>query len=376
MKDFDIYITEAQQFALAAERYGKQNDINHQKKFAVEAAERYLLAGSIAKNPRDKDFALGHYRFWIDLAYQIQRKTIQSSIRTNTLDDNAPKFGKFEPIKKTNITFDDVAGLENVKNYIRTRIILTMKHKDAARRFKLSQKGGLILYGPPGTGKTLIAKAIAGETNSTFYSVKSSDIMSKWVGDAEKNVERLFAKARQTKPSLIYIDEIDGLIRKRNSTSSSVAPRVVSQFLTELDGVQSEDDSLEGVFFIGSTNVPWELDNALRTGRIDLKVYVPPPDFKARKRIFEINLDNIPIESNIDFEELARLTKGYMGSDISYVCSLARQKAFKSLVDGEKERVVMMGDIIDAIFEVPPSVDQSTVKKYEDYAKIHLNRRS
>jgi len=337
MKDFDIYITEAQQFALAAERYGRQKDVKYQKKFAVKAAEHYLLAGSNAKSPQDKDFALDHYRFWIDLASQIQRDLKQNMIQTHKLENKDNVSTKFEPLKKTDITFDDVAGLENVKNYIKTRIILTMKHKDAARRFKISQKGGLILYGPPGTGKTLVAKAIAGETNSTFYAVKSSDIMSKWVGDAEKNVERLFAKARQTKPSLIYVDEIDALIRKRSSTSSSVAPRVVSQFLTELDGVQSENDTLEGVFFIGSTNVPWELDNALRTGRIDLKVYVPPPDFEARKKIFEINLKNIPIDSFIDFDELSRLTDMYMGSDISFICSLARQKTMKYLLTLHQE---------------------------------------
>ncbi|MGC9097128.1 MAG: ATP-binding protein, partial [Infirmifilum sp.] len=174
---------------------------------------------------------------------------------------------------------------------------------------------GILLYGPPGTGKTLLAKAVATESEANFVSIKGPEIFSKWVGESERAIREIFRKARQAAPSVIFIDEIDALAPMRGlvSTDSGVTERVVSQLLTEMDGLER----LEGVVVIAATNRPDIIDPALlRPGRFDRLIYVPPPDEKARLEIFKVHTKRMPLAEDVDLAELAKRTEGYTGADI------------------------------------------------------------
>lgn len=183
--------------------------------------------------------------------------------------------------EKPKVTFDDVAGLEEVKEKIRDLIITPFLYPEKAKKWKVKTGGGVLLYGPPGTGKTYLAEAVAGELDADFFYVKASDIMSKWVGESEKRVAELFKKARESKKAVIFIDEIDALLPKR-TTHSSVMQRVVPQFLAEMDGIDSRN---ENILLMAATNVPWNIDPAaLRPGRFDFKFYIPLQTLRQGKR--------------------------------------------------------------------------------------------
>ena len=194
-------------------------------------------------------------------------------------------------VERPDVRFDDVAGLEDVKEQIRLKLIYPFTHPEEAKRFGVRSGGGILLYGPPGTGKTLIAKAVAGELDAAFFTVKPSEIMSKWVGEAEQNVAALFDAARGYERAVIFIDEVESLLPSRGG-NSTVMNRVVPQFLAELDGMAGKHP---GLLLIGATNVPWMIDDAaMRPGRFDEKIYVPLPDLPARQRILELNLRGPP----------------------------------------------------------------------------------
>lgn len=275
------------------------------------------------------------------------------------LEDKVEK--TFASYEKPSITFDDVAGLNEVKEKIRDLIITPFDHKDEAEKWKIKTGGGILLYGPPGTGKTLLAKAAAGEIMADFFHVKANKIMSKWVGQSEKNIADLFLKARMADKSIIFIDEIDALLPKRTGQTSTVMERVVPQFLSEMDGVESKNDNL---IFMGATNVPWKLSEAtMRGGRFDFKFYISLPDYEARRKIFELNLD-VPKENDFDFTILGRLSDGYSGADIALICEEAKREMFKREINGDED-VLRTSFIIGIMKTVQPSVKEKTLKKFE-----------
>lgn len=273
--------------------------------------------------------------------------------------------------KKLDISFRDVAGLENVKEEIKLKLIYPFEHREEAKRFGLKSGGGILLYGPPGTGKTHIARALAGEVNADFFSVKPSDLMDQYVGNTEKKIAEMFKTARECERAVIFIDEIESLMPKRHGQSSTVMARVVPQFLAELDGLESSN---ENILFLGATNEPWSLDlAALRPGRFDEKIYVPLPDLEARRKIFELKFANKPISSAIDFDSLAELTENYSGADISYVCERAAVIPFKESIETGVEREITLNDVMQAIMLVTPSTDLNSLASYKDYFKQHTN---
>ena len=184
--------------------------------------------------------------------------------------------------ERPDISFDDVAGLEEVKEQIRLKLLYPFTHPELAEKYQIQAGGGILLYGPPGTGKTLIARAVAGEIEATFFAIKPSEVMSKWVGEAEQNVALLFAEAAAYPVSVIFLDEMEALAPKRRSSHSTVMKRVVPQLLAEMQGFHERKNAL---LFIGATNEPWEIDVAvMRPGRLDRLIYVPPPDSTDRHR--------------------------------------------------------------------------------------------
>ncbi len=276
------------------------------------------------------------------------------------------KEGKWLISQKPDVTFKDVAGMENVKEEIRIKLIYPFEHPEEAKKYGIGSGGGLLLYGPPGTGKTFIAKAIANEVDAIFFSIKPSDIMSKWVGEAEQNIAELFRMARSHPKSVIFIDEVESLVPKRRNSGSTVMQRVVPQILGEMDGISTDNRNL---LFIGATNEPWSLDPAvLRPGRFGEKIYIPPPDLASRKKLFELYLKNKPLSKDIDIEALAQDTKGYSGADIKEVCIKASVIPFKESIMTGIERDIGMQDLMKALENVKPSINEKDLKRFEEYS--------
>lgn len=263
--------------------------------------------------------------------------------------------------------FDDVAGLDDVKEEIRLKLIYPFTHPEQAERFGIGRGGGILLYGPPGTGKTLIARAVAGEVDAAFFSVKPSEIMSKWVGEAEQNVARLFALARAEPLSVIFVDEVESLVPKRRSSGSTVMQRVVPQFLAELEGFDRHEND-GALLFIGATNEPWALDPAvMRPGRFDEKIYVPLPDLTARRRILGLNLEGRPLAADVDLDALAERLEGYSGADLVNLCRKACAIPFLEAVEDGVERGVTWNDFEVVLEEVKPSVAARDMKRFEQF---------
>jgi transitional endoplasmic reticulum ATPase len=234
------------------------------------------------------------------------------------------------------VTWDQVGGLEDVKEELREAVEWPLKYPDLFAQLNATPPKGLLLYGPPGTGKTLLAKAVAHESESNFISVKGPELLNKFVGESEKAVREVFRKARQASPCIIFFDEVDSVAPTRGSSlgDSHVSERVISQFLTEMDGLEE----LRNVIIIAATNRPDIIDSALlRPGRFDRLLFVPPPDLEARKQIFKIHTRKTPLAEDVNLDELARKTDGYTGADIASLANTGVMLALREHISKAKD---------------------------------------
>jgi SpoVK/Ycf46/Vps4 family AAA+-type ATPase len=265
------------------------------------------------------------------------------------------------------IAFEDVGGLEELKETIRMKIIKPFVNQGLFDKFKKKVGGGLLLYGPPGCGKTFMAKATAGECKANFQPVHITDILDKYIGESEQNVRNIFATARARKPCILFFDEIDSIGFNRAKLSSEHLRPVIDQLLTEIEGIDSNTDKL---LIIGATNMPWDVDPAFkRPGRFDKMIFVPPPDKKARAVIFKLKLQEKPI-TEMDFELLANKTELYSGADIENVVEAATENVISEIMKTGFEREINMKDMLTAIDNTRPSTVEwlKTVKNYVKYA--------
>lgn len=217
--------------------------------------------------------------------------------------------------EKPNVSWDDIAGLDAAKEALKEAVILPVKFPQL---FTGNRKPtlGILLYGPPGTGKSYLAKAVATEANSTFFSVSSSDLVSKWMGESERLVKQLFTMARENKPAIIFIDEVDALCGPRGEGESEASRRIKTELLVQMNGVGNDSN---GVLVLGATNIPWQLDAAVRR-RFERRIYIALPDLEARKRMFELNIGTVACEcTQQDLRVLAEMTDGYSGHDVAVV---------------------------------------------------------
>ncbi|MCD6572564.1 MAG: CDC48 family AAA ATPase [Thermoplasmata archaeon] len=237
-------------------------------------------------------------------------------------------------IESPNVHWDDIGGLENVKQKLKEAVEWPLKYAEIFHKMNAKPPKGVLLYGPPGTGKTLLAKAVATESEANFISVKGPEFLSKWVGESEKAVRETFRKARQASPCVVFFDEIDAIAPARGSIGDShVTERVISQILTELDGLEE----LRDVTVIAATNRPDIIDPALlRPGRFDRLIYIPPPDKEARREIFRIHTRKKPLGDDVNIDELAEKTEGYTGADIAAVCNEAVMAAIREYIQDGK----------------------------------------
>ncbi len=236
---------------------------------------------------------------------------------------------KTEPMKEVgkvqSVTYDDVGGLEEEMQKIREMVELPLRHPELFERLGIEPPKGVLLYGPPGTGKTLLAKAVANESDANFFYIGGPEVVSKYVGESEQRIRQLFDEAQKSSPSIIFIDELDAIAPKREEVSGEVERRMVSQLLTLMDGLKSRGE----VIVIAATNRPDSIDPALRRpGRFDREIELGVPDAKGREAILQIHTRNMPLEKDVDLRELAALTHGYTGADLS---SLTKEAAIHAL---------------------------------------------
>ena len=354
----------------------KKGDYLAAKSYLVDAAECMVELAESAKSP---DAQRQHEELaaeLIDLAKDCDRlhksgargRPPGTARQREKEGDSGADASDWIVKEKPDLGFDDIAGLDDVKEDIRLKMIYPFAHPELAQRYGIATGGGVLLFGPPGTGKTMIAKAIAHEIEATFFVVSPAQMLSKWVGEAEQNVRKLFEAAKAEETSVIFLDETEALVPKRKSDSSTVMQRVVPQILQELEGFDRKGD--RALLFVGATNKPWMLDEAiLRPGRLDAKIYVGLPDAPARFRLLEIYFGDRPLADDVDFGECCDRLDGYSGADIKNIAQRAAQLPFMEAIAGKDERPISRKDIMAVIDETPPSVNPSDLVRYERFAE-------
>jgi transitional endoplasmic reticulum ATPase len=295
--------------------------------------------------------------------------SVDASDFDNALKRVQPSAMREVMVQMPNIGWDDIGGLDEARDKLREGVELPLKHPEAFRRLGIRPAKGFLLYGPPGTGKTLLAKAAARESEANFIATKSSDLLSKWYGESEQQIARLFARARQVAPTVIFIDELDSLVPARGGGlgEPQVTERVVNTILAEMDGLEE----LNNVVLIGATNRPNLIDPALlRPGRFDELIYVGTPDTAGRRRILAIHTEHMPLAKDVDLESLARRTERFTGADLE---DLVRRAGLTALRRGMDSTLVTMADFETALSETRASV---TEEMLADYAKIQETLKS
>ncbi|MCK4310145.1 MAG: AAA family ATPase, partial [Methanomicrobia archaeon] len=263
-------------------------------------------------------------------------------------------------VQTPNVKWDDIGGLQKVKEELRESVEWPLKYPERFKKMGIRPPKGIFLYGPPGCGKTLLAKAVACESEANFISVKGPEILSKWVGESEKAVRKIFRKARQVSPSIVFFDEIDSIAAPRGEEiGSRVGERVVDQLLTEMDGLEE----LSNVIVIGATNRPDIIDpGLLRPGRFDRKILVPAPDKKEKLEILKRHTKTMPLAKDVDLKYLAEKTEDFSGADLE---GLVREAAMIALRENENIKEVSMSHFKKALEEITPSIDKETIRSYE-----------
>lgn len=269
--------------------------------------------------------------------------------------------------EKPKLNFNDVGGLEELKENIRLNIIYPFQKPEIYRAYGKKIGGGILLYGPPGCGKTYIARATARECNARFINVGIEDVLDMWMGESEKKLHNIFEEARGLAPTVIFFDEVEALGRSRSKTGSQPLSVLVNQFLAEMDGIGSRNDEL---LIMGATNAPWNVDSALkRPGRFDRVIFVPPPDLEARVDILKLKTRGKPVE-DLDYLKIAKTMKKFSGADIDAVYELASEGALREALRSGNVRKLTTQDFMNAIKKTRPSTVEwlETAKNYATYS--------
>ncbi len=347
-----------QDYERAIEDFDKVVELN------PEFAEAYHIRGLAYDYMQDYDRAITDYDKAVELKPDFQEamnhRDLAKSKKEGTVDSegqpataatggeqgntvNAAKL-----LQKPNMSFKEVAGLEQLKELINDSIVYPLLQPELARKYGKLGGGGVMFYGPPGCGKTYIVKAAAGECKAAFMNAKISDIMDMYVGNTEKNLHNIFETARKNSPCIVFFDEMEALGGRRDQMQQQPYQKMaVNQMLYEMDGVEAKNDN---VLIIGATNAPWSVDPALRrSGRFSKHMFVPEPDRKSRKALFELHAGKRPLKGGIRWGRLARATIGYSAADIKQICDDAAAIPWKEAFKSGKERPVQMKDFIAAI---------------------------
>ncbi len=266
------------------------------------------------------------------------------------------------------VTFADVGGLTDLKRQVERRIILPFQKPSLFERYKKRVGGGILLYGPPGCGKTLLARATAGECKAQFFNVAIHDILDMYIGESERKLHAIFEKARSSAPSVLFFDELEALAGKRQHAREATSAKVVSQFLTEMDGFAQDN---RGVLILGATNVPWAVDSAFRRpGRFDRVLFVPPPDREAREAILRRLLEQRPTEPGVDLRPFAERSSGFSGADLEHLVETATDEAIDEALTAGSDVPLRAAHLQKALKDVKPTTLEwlTTARNYARYA--------
>ncbi|MEM7808819.1 MAG: AAA family ATPase [Planctomycetota bacterium] len=339
---------------------GKADDAEHHYKIAIRedasVADKELskeLGIRPQFGPHDPD----------EFDYLMAQSSSGAGFTTGDMDEDEEDI-PFENVERPSIKFDDVGGLEDVKEQVRMKIIHPLEHAELYQAYGKKLGGGILLYGPPGCGKTHLARATAGEIDRRFISVGISDVLDMWVGNSEKNLHALFERARRNKPCVLFFDEVDALAASRQDMRQSAGRHLINQFLAELDGADHDND---GLLVLAATNAPWHVDPAFRRpGRFDRVVFVPPPDAPARAAILEAMLKDKPTH-DVDLAKVAKSAVDLSGADLKAVVDAAVEAKLADAMKTGKPEPIGTKDLLRALKQVRPST-----REWFDTAKNHV----
>lgn len=377
MTGYMVYYERAKQTnSLANEALSDSGNFAYAYKLKILAAKNTLFCYEYTQDARWIKLSKDLFQEARKIKKKIKAKhVLEAPIQTMNRRD---RFEDLEQcfIVKPRVSLKDVGGLERTKRTLQEAFEWPLKYPELMREYGLDYVlSGVLLYGPPGCGKTMLAEGIANHMKVKLLEVNPAEITSKWFGESEKLVKKLFEVGRENRPCIIFIDEIDKILPK--STSSSVMPRITSVFLTEMDGVGTHDESQ--MIIVMASNEPWKIKSAiLRPGRCDRIIYVPPPDKEARKAIFHIYIQSKKLAENVNIDSLIELTNPregwhYSGSDIANVCRTAKTDAIRQAIKGIGDPPVDMKYFIQALKTVPPSLSPKMLQKYDSWAKHHAS---
>lgn len=268
------------------------------------------------------------------------------------MSENVSNVVPIQRVPEEKIRFSSIVGMEDLKKTIRLKIIEPFVNPGMFQRFRKQAGGGILLYGPPGCGKTMIARAVANECNAEFISVGISDVLNMWMGESERNLASIFAKARAQAPCVLFFDELDALAYSRSKANSEHTRTIVNEFLAQLDGMGQDN---KGLLILAATNMPWDVDPAMkRPGRFSRQIFVPPPDAAARQRMLEVKLTAVPCDE-LDFAAIAQKTSHYSGADIDGLIELAKEAALEDNIVNGRERSLTADDFAHALASLQPS---------------------
>lgn len=366
-----IYLNEIRKLESQAQELESSGNAEEAKKIYLKIASLYEKLAEDSVSSQAKELYLDKASYYRRKANPPVRKVQVEGGGGSSQEEEDFRSVALSMIEKSTVSWDDISGLDNVKMILKESIGLARAKPD--KPVKLDPPRSILLFGPPGNGKTMLASAASNAIKATFFNADISKILSKYVGDSPKILDALFSLAREKSPSIIFFDEIDSIALSREEEQHS-ATGLLQKLLTEMDGFKK---SKEFVMIIAATNRPWALDEAVLS-RFDFRIYVPLPDFEARKGIFKLELEKKGFEVEVSYDELAKMTEGYSGREISHICRKAIMYMIRRVnpgIDDKAEKIkidkIRRDEIIKAIQETRPSVSKDLIKKYEEWYKEH-----